>query len=44
LAILAKISTPPKKRGSWMATLSTAYALENGLTSLCRGKRRIDQG
>jgi hypothetical protein len=38
LAILAKISAPPKKRGSWMASFSNAYALENGGTSLCRDK------
>jgi hypothetical protein len=25
---MAKISTPPKKRGSWMASFSNAYALE----------------
>ena len=43
LAILAKISTPPKKRGSRVASFSIAYALENAVTSLCRGKRRINQ-
>jgi hypothetical protein len=37
LAILANISTPPKKRGSRVASFSIAYALENGVTSLCRG-------
>jgi hypothetical protein len=41
LAILAKINTPAKKRGSWLASLSNAYTLEKGVTSLCRGKRRI---
>jgi hypothetical protein len=39
LAILPKISTPTKKRGSWLASFSEAYALENGVASLCRGKR-----
>jgi hypothetical protein len=43
LAILAEIGTPPEERDSWLASLSIAYALENGVTSLCCGKRRIDQ-